>query len=330
MDLRPLLRLLASGSFHSGEKLGDELQISRTAVWKQVERLRSLGIEVHSVTGKGYRIPTALSLLSKAQILSQLGASAANWSGSLDVLFSTGSTNVDVMEKAQSGLDRYIVVAEHQTHGKGRRGRTWVSPLGANIYFSMLASFQSGVAALEGLSLVVALLVSRALERCGCRDLGLKWPNDILVDGKKLAGILLEISGDVAGPCKVVIGIGLNVRMPRSAGAQIDQPYTDLESCFSGVPDRNHLVAQLILDLESGLAEFSRTGFSTFYSLWQHRDIYRGTLVELRSGNSSIRGIAQGVNHSGALLLQTEDGLKVITGGEVVPSLRPVSDGGAV
>lgn len=328
MDLRPLLGILASGSFHSGEKLGGELQISRTAVWKQVERLRSLGVEVHSVTGKGYRIPAALSLLNEAQILAGVGASAANWEGRLDVLFSTGSTNVDAMEKAQSGADRYIVVAEHQSQGKGRRGRTWVSPLGANIYFSMLVSFQSGVAALEGLSLVVALLVARALERCGCRDLGLKWPNDILVEGKKLAGILLEISGDVAGPCKVVIGIGLNVRMPSSVTEQIDQPFTDLERCFSGVPDRNYLVAQLILELEVGLAEFSRTGFSEFYSLWQDRDIYKGRMVELRSGGSVMRGIVHGINHSGALLLETDEGLKVITGGEVVPSLRPVNEEG--
>ncbi len=330
MDLRPLLGILANGSFHSGEKLGDELKISRTAVWKQVERLRSLGLVIHSVTGKGYRIPTTLSLLSQPQILAQLGSSAANWSDCFEVLFTTGSTNVDVMEKARAGLDRYIVVAEHQTQGKGRRGRAWVSPLGANIYFSMLVSFQSGVAALEGLSLVVALLVARALERCGCHGVGLKWPNDILVEGKKLAGILLEISGDVAGPCKVVIGIGLNVRMPRSAATQIDQPYTDLESCFSGVPDRNYLVAQLVLELESGLAEFSRTGFSAFYSLWQDRDIYKGRLVELRSGSSVMQGVVQGINSSGALVLETDDGLKVITGGEVVPSLRPVGDGGAV
>src|SRR5690606_22869911 len=114
------------------------------------------------------------------------------------------------------------------SRGKGRRGRTWVSPLGRNIYFSLLWGFQNGVAALEGLSLLCAVAVVRALQRAGVDGLGVKWPNDVLRHGNKLAGILLEVQGDVTGPCRVVIGIGINVHMPASAGASIDQAYSDL------------------------------------------------------------------------------------------------------
>lgn len=328
MDLLPLLQVLSDGQFHSGEQLGANLSLSRSAVWKQVERLRELGVQVHSVTGKGYRLPATFDLLTRETILAYLGGGSAEWENCFDVLFTVGSTNAEAMRLAQEGADRYVILAEHQTQGRGRRGRVWFSPLGANIYISMIVSFQMGIAALEGLSLAVALHVVRALEMEGVKGLGVKWPNDILLDGRKLAGILLEVCGDLAGPCKVVIGLGLNIRMPMSASAQIDQPYTDLSAHFSCRPDRNKIVAGVINQLAQGLEQFSVSGFAPLQSYWDSLDVYRNVMVEVRAGSNVVEGRVLGVSNTGALLLETLDGLKVIAGGELVPSMRPISGEG--
>lgn len=326
MDLRPLLARLSDGLFHSGEQLGVDLGLSRAAVWKQVEKLKTMGVEVHSVTGKGYRLPLALELLCPDEVFRSLGADAADWRQHLSVLFSVDSTNSEVVRRIQAGSERYIVVADHQSLGRGRRGRAWISPLGANIYMSIAWPFQAGVAALEGLSLVVAVLVVRALARCGFHGMALKWPNDILLNGCKLAGILLEVSGDLAGPCRVVIGIGLNVRMPGAAANQIDQPYTDLASNFGAKIDRNAIAACMIQELTSGLEEFELAGFSAFHSQWDSLDTYKGRMVELRAATSVTKGVVKGVDKAGGLILATADGLKILAGGELHTTLRPVAD----
>lgn len=322
MNLQSLLTLLADGAFHSGQELGITLGISRAAVWKQVEKLRQLGVDIHSVTGKGYRMPMPLSLLEKESILEYLGDLAVVWADQLDVFFSIDSTNLEAMRQIQQGVGSRIIVAEHQGSGRGRRGRTWVSPLGASIYLSMVVSFQSGVAALEGLSLAVAVMVKRAVLRCGCQDVGLKWPNDLQIRGKKIAGILLEISGDVTGPCKVIIGIGLNVCIPETASHAIDQPFTDLASHSDDDLERNRVLAILIEELHTGLAEFGERGFLAFHDEWDAGDVYKGRSVELSSGANAVKGVVLGVNGAGALLLETDSGVRIMTGGEMSPSLR--------
>lgn len=325
MDLLPLLRVLSDGQFHSGEQLGANLCLSRSAVWKQVERLRALGVEVHSVTGKGYRLPATFDLLARDTILAYLGGASEGWRHCFEVLFTVGSTNAEAMRLAQEGADRYMILAEHQTRGRGRRGRVWVSPLGANIYFSMLVSFQAGIAALEGLSLAVALHVVRALEMEGVNGLGVKWPNDILLGGRKLAGILLEVCGDLTGPCKVVIGLGLNIKMPKSVSVLIDQPYTDLSVHFQGRPDRNKIIANVMRQLSLGLEEFAVSGFAPLQTYWNSLDVFRNSMVEVRAGSNVTQGRVLGVSDTGALLLETVNGLKVMAGGELMPSMRPIS-----
>jgi BirA family transcriptional regulator, biotin operon repressor / biotin---[acetyl-CoA-carboxylase] ligase len=324
MDPAPLISLLADGHFHSGEALGRQLGVSRTAVWKQIRVLRSLGIELHSVIGKGYRLPEPMTLLSREAILSQLSVEPARVNECFDVYLTINSTNTVAMEHAQRGALIHLVLAEHQSQGRGRRGRTWVSPFGRNIYLSLVWSFQNGVAALEGLSLLVALAVVRALKRLGVHGLALKWPNDVLLDGSKLAGILLEIQGDMTGPCRVVIGIGLNVQMPRAAAAHIDQAFSDLQAS-AVMLDRNRIAAALIDELFSALDSFDAHGFAPCREEWEALDLYKGREVEVHSGNSTIRGIVKGVDAGGALLLNTASGLQVINGGEVFPSLRPIT-----
>lgn len=330
MDLRPLVQTLADGSFHSGASLGRQLGVTRTVIGRGVEALRSMGIEIHSVTGKGYRLPGPLELMSVARILELLGGDRRLWSGHIDLLFSTDSTNADAMRKGQEGRSHYLVLAEHQANGRGRRGKAWVSPLGANISLSMLWTFKSSMAALEGLSLAVAILVVDALRACGYEGLGVKWPNDILLNSCKLAGILLEISGDAEGPCKVVIGIGINVKMPCSSGAAIDQAFTDLASNFEIAPDRSRIVAELVKGLTAGLAVFAKHGFAAFQPRWNDIDVYKGRDVEIISGASRRVGRALGVSETGALLLETESGVALIAGGELTPSLRPLHGGATV
>jgi len=324
MELRPLLQILSDGYFHSGEQIGRSLAISRTAVWKQINRLREIGVEVHSVTGKGYRLPMAMCLLDRHVILALLGPDASHWESRLYLTFSTSSTNIDAMKYAQRGADSIVCIAEHQSEGRGRRGREWQSPLGCNISLSMLESFRSGAGALDGLSLAVAVMVVDALNESGYSGFKLKWPNDVFLDGKKLAGILLELTGDVSGPCKVVIGVGINTQMPATVKSRVDQPVIDLAEKFVVPPDRNLIVANLIRNLSAGLAVFGSEGFIAFKERWELLDLYRGKQVRLGAGVEAVEGLVQGVDGRGALLLKTGDNVRAINGGELFPSLRPL------
>jgi BirA family biotin operon repressor/biotin-[acetyl-CoA-carboxylase] ligase len=322
MELRPVLKILADGAFHSGEQIGRDLSISRTAVWKQVDKLRRVGVDIHSVTGKGYRLPAAICLLDAEQILSHIGEEAYRWKSDLHVSFSTLSTNKDALAAAQSGRSSAVFVAEHQERGRGRRGRTWVSPAGSNIYFSMLFTFAKGVAELEGLSLAVAVIVVDALSASGYDGFQLKWPNDVLRNSRKLAGILLEVTGDVAGPCKVVIGVGINVRVSGALKSQVDQPVAGLVEGASDVPDRNLIVANLVRELQRGIAEFERHGFEPFRGPWQSIDAFKGQVVRIGLSSDWIEGRVMGVDNRGALQLETESGVKLVSSGELAPSVR--------
>ncbi len=323
MTLQPLMSLLADGKIHSGRALGEAFGLSRAGIWKQVEALRAMGVDVQSLPGRGYVIEGGIALLDKALISKQLDPAAQHLAQVFDLHFSIDSTNAEASRRASRGEQSCLVIAEHQAQGRGRRGRQWVSPFGRNIYMSLLWPFQTGVAALEGLSLVCALVVVRALHRMGVDGFEVKWPNDILFRQRKLAGILLEISGDVSGPCRVVIGIGVNAQMPAAAGASIDQPYSDLAAATDHVIDRNRLAAALISELTQALARFQREGFAPFRDEWMQLDAYAGQSVEIRAGNHSRVGIAAGVDAAGCLLLDTGEGLLTISGGEMLPSLRP-------
>lgn len=324
MNVLPLLQCLADGDYHSGQDLGLRLGISRAAIWKQMQVVRELGVGIEAITGRGYCVPGGLNLLDKSEICRHLTGPAVSLVDRFNLHFSTGSTNTDAMAKVEQGFDRWLVMTEHQSRGRGRRGRQWVSPFGHNLYQSLLWTFQGGIAALEGLSLVCALVVLRTLKSQGYEDITLKWPNDVLFNGRKLAGILLEVSGDVAGPCRVVMGIGVNTAMPAGAGTAIDQPYSDLRSVSNGVVDRNQLAAALINEWVLTLEQFERAGFSQFRDEWMGSDAYLGQLVEIKSGANVIVGVSAGVDPAGRLLLDTDSGCITVAGGELLPSLRPV------
>ncbi|MEH6471322.1 MAG: bifunctional biotin--[acetyl-CoA-carboxylase] ligase/biotin operon repressor BirA [Halopseudomonas sp.] len=325
MGLQALLEVLADGEFHSGESLGEAQGVSRAAIWKQLKKLEELGLDCHSVKGRGYRIPGGINLLKLAEFESQLNASAASCLTDITLALTLGSTNKLAVEQAQQGdCHGRLYIAEQQTAGRGRRGRQWASPFARNLYFSLTWSFSGGAAALEGLSLVVGLALLNGLAEEGIDGVQLKWPNDLLHNGRKLAGVLLEMSGDASGQCQVVIGVGVNVAMPETAAADVDQPWTDLQQIVARPVDRNRVLARLVNALVDALQLFERQGFAPFREAWQQHNAHQGARVRLSTERFSEQGECVGVDATGALLLKTEQGVKAFHGGEL--SLRPLDD----
>lgn len=323
MSRSTLLPLLANGEFHSGQYLAEALGVSRTAVWKQINRLNAeSGLVIEAVKGKGYRIPGGIELLNADRVTAALNDRARALMSRLDIHESIDSTNAEVLRLAErGGVSGLVCTAEQQTAGRGRRGRQWVSPFGSNLYLSLLWEFSQGAAALEGLSLAVGVAVARALRACGVPSVQLKWPNDILYAGAKLGGVLLEMSGDVAGSCRVVIGVGLNVAMPKAAAATIDQAWTDVNTICAQPPGRNQLMAALLNELLPLLAEFEQRGFAYWREEWLSLDAFGDAPVVLSTGATQVSGIARGVDARGALRLETDAGIQTIYGGEIL--LRP-------
>ena len=318
-----LLPLLANGEFHSGPALAEALGVSRTAVWKQLNKLEVLGLEIESVKGRGYRIPGGVDLVREEKVRLGLSAEALGLLAELDVQEVIDSTNMEALRRVEHGAGSGLVcTAEQQTAGRGRRGRQWVSPFGRNLYFSIVWEFTQGAAALDGLSLAVGVAVAEALKGCDIPGVQLKWPNDLLYQGKKLGGVLLEMVGDATGNCQVIIGVGLNVNMPVDAATEIDQVWTDLTTLAgdSASCGRNEILSSVLNELLPLLANFENTGFAPWRQRWQALDAHAGKAVVLSTAAQQIAGIALGVDDRGALRLETSLGVQSIFGGEI--SLR--------
>jgi BirA family biotin operon repressor/biotin-[acetyl-CoA-carboxylase] ligase len=318
-----LLRHMADGRFHSGEELAQNLGVSRAAVWKHLKSLREQqDLEIHAVPGRGYRLASRLELLDPEQILSCLSNGTAGRVASLEVHDSVDSTNSWLMQQAAGGAPAGTVcLAERQTAGRGRRGRQWVSPYGSNIYLSVLWRFTQAPMQLSGLSLAAGIATLQALRQLGVEGVGLKWPNDLLWENRKLAGLLLEVAGEAGGPSLVVIGVGVNTRLPASQAAAIDQPWVDLHRVSSGAGiSRNRLAGMLIQHLLEMLQGFAEYGLAPLVPEWNRHDVYLGRRVVLRSGNKEITGIHHGISPDGALLLEHGTGVRAYHAGEV--SLR--------
>lgn len=316
-----LLELLADGEFHGGDELGAQLSVSRAAVWKQIQKLEQLGLEVLSVKGKGYRLAAPLELLSEESIRAQMLPRAAQLLRGLQLHSQVPSTNDLASSLAsKSSGSGWVILAEQQTAGRGRRGRHWISPFGCNLYLSCIWEFFQGAAALEGLSLATGVAVVKAFEALGIRGARLKWPNDILIGNAKVSGILLEMTGDPSGRCQVVVGVGINHKLPLAAAVGIDQPWTRIEDVHPGL-SRNRLAAEVISQLLIMLEEFQLNGFSAFKDQWESLDQYRGAEVLIKTGADDIAGVADGVDATGGLRLLTDRGIQIMKGGEM--SLRP-------
>ena len=314
------LRMLADGEFRSGEAMARVLGVSRASVWNALNALDDAGIEVFKVRGRGYRLAEPLALLEAATIGTALGPAAPRFS--VDVLDRVDSTNTLLMARAAAGAaSGTVIAAEWQTGGRGRRGRVWHALPGAALTFSLLWRFEQGAGFLAGLSLAAGVALMRALARHGVRDAGLKWPNDVLWRGRKLAGILIEMQGDMLGPSAAVIGIGMNCRTPAALLERIDQPAVDIATAAGAAPDRSRLLASLLVELDRVFTAFAREGFAPFRDEWQRCDVYRGKPVKIALPDGGVvNGTAEGVADNGALLVATQSGQLRLHSGDV--SLR--------
>jgi BirA family biotin operon repressor/biotin-[acetyl-CoA-carboxylase] ligase len=315
--IQQLAGFLSAYETRSGEAIGNKLGCSRTAVWKHVENLRALGIEVDAVAGRGYRLREPLELLERVKIMAAMGPAGSGKLRSLQIVSSLDSTNAALRRMAIGDQHAAVIIAEHQSGGRGRRGRQWHSPYARNLYLSLGWMFDKALSELGCLPLVLALATVRALERTGLEGHLVKWPNDLLLDGRKLCGCLVEVQGDSQGPCHAVLGIGINVHMPETAlTGDIDQPWTDVQSRLPGC-SRNTLAGLLLDELVTALALFSVEGFTPFRDSWERYDALAGRRITVSTAAGEIRGTAAGIDGSGALLLNTGTEILKLHAGDV-------------
>ncbi len=319
-----LLDYLSDGNFHSGEDIAAQLNVSRTAIWKQIKKLNALlPVDILSVPGKGYKLAEPLLVLNKDKILSSLSKQARLALAKVDILLECPSTNQALLEQAELQLvENCLLLAESQTEGRGRRGRQWISPFASNIYMSLSYGLSLSISEMSGLSLVVAISVARALKKSGIDNVKLKWPNDIYVEQQKLSGVLLELRGESNGPCRAVIGIGVNVNMPDAAADDIDQPWIDMRRILGQSVNRNQVVACILDELIADLKLFEGRGFSAFTQQWDKLDLLAGKAISITSRSLMDKGIARGVDTQGALLVEFENKVQPIYSGEVSIRLK--------
>lgn len=309
-----LIEALADGELHSGSLLAARLGLSRSAVWKQLHRLDALGLEVVSVAGRGYRLSEPLDLLRREQILAALDGAVLQGCESLEVAAVIGSTSAALMAGPAPRPGHWCcLLAEHQTAGRGRRGRRWLSPYAGGLCLSLGWSFASPPRDLPALSLAAGIAVRRALAALGVADARLKWPNDVLLDGAKLAGILVDVDGDARGPLRAVIGLGLNLSAPAAMAQAIVAeggvaPARLDVTALAGRGGRNVLAAALIGALHAMLAGFAEQGFAPLAAEWERYDQLRGQPVAVTGAAMRIAGIARGIAADGALLVEGPGG----------------------
>lgn len=299
-----LLILLADGKRYSGETLGKQLKISRAGVWKAIHHLKKLGVEIDSVRGKGYQIPDGLDLLNKEKMLMELDPQYCSLLDDLVILEQVDSTNNYLLRHELWSNKKIACFAEHQTQGRGRSGRTWLSPFGHNIYGSLLWHFDKDPGEIIGLSLAIAVGVLRALQHFGIyQQLGLKWPNDILYAGKKLGGILIDVIAESHHRCSIIIGIGINTYLPHCLMKLIDQPCISLQAITQKPVNRNYLCGLLLKHILITLSQFSLQGLTPFLDEWNQFDQLKGKTITLNSGQQQFVGEMQGISERGELIL---------------------------
>lgn len=319
-----VLGLLADGEFHSGEELARILGVSRGTVWNMLQQLLQQGIEIHRVPGRGYRLADPVQPLSLDRIAAALEGASVPFV--VEVHPELESTNSYLLKRAVEGAAHgTCVVAEMQTAGRGRRGRSWHAPLGGALTFSVLWLFQKGASDLSGLSLATGVALIRALRAEGVADAALKWPNDVLHGYRKLAGILIELQGDMLGPTAAVIGVGINLHLPDDIRQRIDQAVTDLRAILAPLPDRNRFLAGLLTHLGAVLSQFELEGFAGLRGEWLSAHAYQSKPVCLMMPDASMReGVVLDVAVDGALLVDTGQGVERFNAGEI--SLRSRHD----
>ena len=319
VTIEKISRELAGGEAISGEALASKFNVTRAAIWKAVHALRAMGMDISAVRGQGYLVRRPFEMLDGDQIFHYLRTESNSPAASVSVHFQIESTNSELLSRMRAGTCRpgSIVLAESQSGGKGRRGRKWISPLGGNIYASVGWTYDGSLRMLTGLPLAVAANTIAQLEDFGIEGLTIKWPNDILFQGAKLGGILLEVIGEADGRCHVVCGIGLNVLIGSASGRAIDQRWTDLQTISNVKTDRNRFAARICGAVLNTMAEFPDRGFKGYLNAWSAYDALRNRRIVVHTGSSNFRGVAKGVDEEGALIVEMDNMQRRFYGGEV-------------
>ncbi|MFZ4835942.1 bifunctional biotin--[acetyl-CoA-carboxylase] ligase/biotin operon repressor BirA [Rouxiella sp. Mn2063] len=308
-----LIEILSDGEFHSGEQLGADIGMSRAAINKHIQTIRDWGLDIFTVPGKGYSLPAPIQLLDPAKIIAALPE------GKVEVLPVIDSTNQYLLDRIDKLSSGDACIAEYQQAGRGRRGRKWFSPFGTNLYLSMYWKLEQGPAAAMGLSLVIGIVMTEVLQSLGAEDVRVKWPNDLYLKDRKLAGILVELIGKTGDAAQLVIGAGINLKMREPAGDVINQGWINLQEAGIEI-DRNELTVTLLKQLRSSLNQFEQEGLAPFISRWRRLDNFLDRPVKLLIGDKEVHGIERGIDQQGALLLEQDGVIKPFIGGEI--SLR--------
>lgn len=313
---RQLLLRLAQGPV-SGDLLARETGLTRAAIWKRIQALRAAGVAIVGSTGQGYALDQPLDLLDAQALRVALPDPVQRQIQALEVAWSLDSTNSELLRRDTPVSGCAVLLAERQTGGRGRRGRSWVSPLAAHVYLSVARRFGGGLARLGGLSLVAGVAVAEGLRDLGLAQIGLKWPNDLVVEGRKLGGLLVEGGGEAGGPARAVIGVGLNVRMPAQQAASIDQPWLDLAQALPQPVTRTAVAAAVLARLLPALEAFDAEGLAPFRPRYAALDALYGREVVVHLDGGQVLGTAEGIAEDGALRLRMPQGLRDFHAGEV-------------
>jgi BirA family biotin operon repressor/biotin-[acetyl-CoA-carboxylase] ligase len=307
--------------FQSGEALATDLAVTRAAVWKAVEQLRELGVALEAQPHKGYRLATGVSALAVERIEAQLSQAVRARIEALLVEWTLESTNTRLLDSLPPKAgEATVVLAEHQTGGRGRRGRGWIAPPGGALCLSLGWQYADMPPDLSALSLVVGLCVVEALAELQVGAVRLKWPNDLVTERGKLGGILIEMRAEAGGPVHVVVGIGLNVLLDAAARAAVKASGNiadDIRAQRDPAPDRNALVAALLNRLVPALEEFPRRGLTPHLAHWRECDALWEREVRVEIAGEVTRGVARGIDAHGALLIETPAGVQRFISGEV-------------
>ena len=316
-----LLEIISNGNVYSGQDLAASLNVSRTAVWKSIKHLETLGLEIRAIRGKGYQLREKFEFLSKEEISRMMTLQSKKSCKDIGVVFKTNSTNLYLLNQLDyEAIHGSVVFAEYQSKGRGRRNKRWISPIGSGICFSVGWRFEVMPISLGLLSLYMGIAVARSLNSLKIKEVGLKWPNDIITTGHKIGGILLDIRGESTGPLDVIVGVGINYELPKYRLISVDQPIIDVCSVSKKSFSRNMIAASLLSNVLEILHDLQTGANLNLLNEWRQFDYYIGKEATLILPNEKITGILKGVDEQGSLLMLVDGKLLSYRSGEV--SLR--------
>lgn len=322
-----VLQILADGKAHPIQQISQQLGLTPDVLKQAIDTLAAFGIAFRSpIQTACYQLTDAIELLEQEKILALLSETVRQQLAQLDIFPLLDSTNQYLLTRAHHQFP-VACLAEYQTLGRGRQGRRWLSPYASGLCFSLKQRYrQETTTALSGLAIALGITVIKTLSALGVEELQLKWPNDVLWRGRKLAGLLLETCYH-ADTIDVVAGIGINIKIPRPDAISVTQPWVDLTTLYQHPFSRNQLAARLIESCLHTLTTYPQTGIAAFHAEWQRFDLLYGKTITLQLSPQEaqkITGIARGIDEQGALLLQVGTDNHRYVDGEV--SLHDVND----